>query len=75
MAVDLIVIPRSFSSSLERGGQEVSDQIEGHEGQAEEEEGQDGPGVHEPGVTGLGRGDDTGLGDERVGEGRLSVVD
>jgi hypothetical protein len=75
MAVDLIVIPRSFSSSLERRRARGQRPIERHEGQAEEEEGQDGPGVHEPGVTGLGRGDDTGLGDERVGEGRLSVVD
>lgn len=33
------------------------------------------PGVHEPGVTGLRRSNDTGLGDERVGKGRLSVVD
>ena len=33
------------------------------------------PSVGESHVTGLGTSDDTGLGDQRVGQGRLSVVD
>ena len=33
------------------------------------------PSVGESHVTGLGTSDNTGLGDQRVGQGRLSVVD
>ena len=32
-------------------------------------------GVHESGVSSLGSGNDTGLGDQGVGKGRLSVID